>query len=74
MPHKIIRYIEAKLSKNTLTAYEKRNYVLNDKNDLVILSKIKLLEKRKLKKEDIETVKLIRSQLKKNWRLLLIQH
>ena len=56
-----------------LTSYEKRNYVLNDKEDLVILEKIKLLEKKKLDSKDRDIVKLIRTQLKKNWRLPLIK-
>ena len=57
-----------------ITPYERKNYVLNDKEDLVILAKIKLLEKNKLDNKDRETVKLIRTQLKKNWRLPLIKH
>ena len=56
-----------------LTEYEKRHYVMKDKDDLVILSKIKQLERRKLSQKNKATVKLIRSQLKKNWRLPLIR-
>ena len=57
-----------------LTGYEKRNYVLNDKNDFVILKKIKLVEKKKLNAKDKEIVNLIRTQMKKNWRLPLIKY
>ncbi|MBS3089370.1 hypothetical protein J4461_00635 [Candidatus Pacearchaeota archaeon] len=48
-----------------LTDYEKRNYVMKDKEDFIILSKIRELEKRKLNNKDKETVKIIRAQLKK---------
>lgn len=44
-----------------------------EKRDLVILSKIKRLEKRKLNKTNKETIKLIRTQLKKDWRSPLIK-
>lgn len=54
--------------------YEKKNYILNDKYDLVILSKIKKLEKKKLNKQDKITLKLIRTQLKKDWRSPLIKY
>jgi len=57
----------------TLTTYEKRNYVMKDKEDFVILKKIKLLENKGLEARDKITVKLIRTQLKKNWRLPLIK-
>ena len=57
-----------------LTAYEKKNYVMNDKNDFVILKRIKSLEKKKLSGKDKEGIKLIRTQLKKNWRLPLIRY
>ena len=57
-----------------LTTYEKKNYVVNDKNDFVILKRIKLLEKKKLSGKDKEDIKLIRTQLKKNWRLPLIRY
>mgnify|MGYP001611023694 CR=1 FL=1 len=57
-----------------LTGYEKRNYIVNDKNDFVILKKIKLVEKKKLNAKDKEIVNLIRTQMKKNWRLPLIKY
>jgi hypothetical protein len=57
-----------------ITKYEKRNYLLNDKKDLIILSKIKMLEKKKLSKKDKEIVKLIRTQLKADWRTPLVDY
>lgn len=57
-----------------ITPYEKKNYVLADKEDLIILKKIKDLEKKKLSKEDKDLVKFIRTQLKKNWRLPIIRY
>jgi len=57
-----------------LTDYEKRNYPLNDKEDLIILAKIKKLENYKLNKIDKDNIKLIRTQLKKDWRSPLIGH
>lgn len=57
-----------------LTPYEKRNYVLNDKEDFIILKKIKEAEKYRLSANDKEIIKLIRAQLKKNWRLPLIYY
>ena len=56
------------------TKYERKKYVLSDKKDLIILQKIKFLEKKKLCKEDKETLKLIRTQLEKNWRTPLIKY
>ncbi len=35
-----------------LSEFEKKNYLLKDKKDLIILSKIKQLEKNNLNKED----------------------
>ena len=55
-----------------LTLYEKKNYVLNDRKDLIILSKIKEVEDSKLDSKDKEVVKLIKTQLKKDWRSLFI--
>lgn len=57
-----------------LTLFEKKNYVMADKEDFMILSKIKKLEKKGLAKQDKETIKIIRTQLKKNWRLPLIKY
>ncbi|MBI2044579.1 hypothetical protein HYT23_00820 [Candidatus Pacearchaeota archaeon] len=57
-----------------VTAYEKRNYALSDKEYFVILAKIKNVEKHELSRNDKEIVNLIRTQLKKNWRLPLISY
>ncbi len=57
-----------------ITNYEKKMYVLKDKNDLVILTKVNRLESKKLSKQDREIVRLIKSQLKIKWRLPLIKY
>ncbi len=57
-----------------LTEYEKRNYILNDKNNLKILSIIKELEKNNLNKKDKEILKLSRTQLKKDWQTPLLNY
>ncbi len=56
-----------------VTKSEKRKYVLKEKKDFLILSKIKELEKCKLNKQDEKIVKLIRTQLEENWRTPLIK-
>jgi len=57
-----------------ITSYEKRKYLLKEKNDLVMLSKIKKLEKYQLNEKDKEIIKLIRTQLEKEWRIPLIRY
>ncbi len=57
-----------------LTNYEKKNYLLKDDKDLMILSKIKRLENKKLNNKDKEILKLIRTQLKNDWRTPLIKY
>ena len=47
-------------------------YLLKEKKDIVILSKIKLLEKNNLDNKDKIVIKLIRAQLKNDWRTPLI--
>jgi hypothetical protein len=54
------------------TSSERKKYVLAKKADFEILGKCKLLEKRKLSKNAAATVKLIKTQLKKDWRRPLI--
>ena len=49
-----------------ITKSERRIYVLKDKEDFLILSKIKELEKKGLNKGDKVMVNLIRTQLKKD--------
>ena len=58
--------------KMDVSSFEKRNYVLKNKEDFAILEKIKILEKRGLNKQDRGVIKLIRTQLEKNWRGHLI--
>ena len=58
--------------KLNITSYEKKNYLLKEKKDIVILSKIKLLEKNNLDNKDKIVIKLIRAQLKNDWRTPLI--
>ena len=56
------------------TKYEKENYVLSDKKNLLMLYKIKELEKNKLSKTDKEVIKMVRTQLKKDWQTPLIAY
>jgi len=44
-----------------ISEYEKKNYVLGEKDNLVILSRINKLEKLKLKRGDKKVVKLIKT-------------
>jgi len=57
-----------------ITRYERKNYVLNDKKNISILSIIKKLESYNLNKQDKETIKLSRTQLKRDWQTPLINH
>ncbi len=61
-----------KIKNFRLTPYEKKNYVMKDRNDFIILSKVKKLEKTKLNKNDKQVLKLIKDQLSANWRRPLI--
>ena len=47
-----------------LTSYEKKNYLLNNKEDFIILKLIKKLETKPLSAEDKIVIQLIRTQLK----------
>ena len=58
---------------NKATAQEKKRYVLRTHADLEILASCKILEKLRLAKHDKELVKLIKTQLKKEWRKPLLQ-
>jgi len=51
-----------------ISSYEKKNYVFKEPRDYKILVKIKELERKKLTKNDKEVIKLIRTQLKDDWR------
>lgn len=55
-----------------LTSKDKKLYVLSTDLDLKILGKCKQLEKLKLKDEEKKMVKLIKMQLKDDWRSPLI--
>ncbi|OGY41192.1 MAG: hypothetical protein A2Y82_01980 [Candidatus Buchananbacteria bacterium RBG_13_36_9] len=56
----------------SLTPSENRKYLLPEKRDFEILGKCKELEKMKLSKTDREKVKLIRTQLERDWRKYLL--
>ena len=55
-----------------ITALDRKKYVLGDEEDLAILGKVKLLEMKKLENKDKEILKLIKTQLEKDWRKPLI--
>ncbi len=55
-----------------LTALERKKYLMPEERDWIILKKIKKLEEKKLSKEDKLLVKLIKTQLEKDWRKPLI--
>jgi len=57
----------------SITKTEKKKYVLSTKKDYEILEKIKKLEKTSLTKEEKHLIKLIRTQLEKNWRKPLLK-
>ena len=56
------------------TSYEKKNYILKDKEDLIILSKIRSLKNMNINNKDKEMIRLIKTQLKQNWRNPLINY
>ena len=55
------------------TAQERKMYVLRTRTDLEILAECKHLQKLRLTKQDNEIVKLIKTQLKRDWRKPLLQ-
>jgi len=57
-----------------ITALDRKKYLLLEKRDSIILKKIKLLEQKKLGKRDREVLKLIKTQLEKDWRKPLINY
>jgi len=66
---KLLRKRKQKLTKQFKVALsEKKKYVLSTDSDFEILAKCKQLEKLKLTKEDRLLVKLIKTQLKDDWR------
>jgi hypothetical protein len=50
----------------------KGQYILKEKKDFIILNKIKELNSLSISRKDKEVVKLIKNQLKKDWRKPLI--
>lgn len=57
-----------------ITRLERKKHLLKEKNDLLILQKIKEIETYKLNNKNKEIVKLIRAQLEYNWRTPLIKY
>jgi hypothetical protein len=58
--------------KKVIIKENKKEYYLDEPRDKQIYAKVKKLEKLNLKKEEKELVKLIKSQLEKNWRKSLL--
>lgn len=70
---KMLKEKKQKLSKKIrITRTEKKRYVLATDTDFEILAKCKHLERLNLSKEDRKLVKLIRAQLKQDWRKSLV--
>ncbi|HIG97196.1 MAG TPA: hypothetical protein HA230_02520 [Candidatus Aenigmarchaeota archaeon] len=62
-----------KLTKEySITKSEKKKYVMSTSEDYEILQKVKKLEKRELTKDDKILIKLVRTQLEREWRKHLI--
>ncbi|MFH1365171.1 MAG: hypothetical protein ABIH28_01135 [archaeon] len=51
-----------------------KEYLIGEKRDLIIFNKIKELEKKGLNNQDKEVIKLIKTQLEKDWRKYLINY
>lgn len=72
---KIINERKKKLTNQfNIANKEREKYVLSTDSDFEILAKCKKLEKRRLSKGDKEIVKLIKTQLEYDWRILLINY
>lgn len=67
---KKLRRLTVKIS---LTKREKKKYVMSTDQDYEILSKIKQLEKCDLNKQEKFLVRLVRTQLERDWRKWLIK-
>jgi len=50
-----------------------KKYLIDNYTDQKIYDTVKKLEKKKLNKKDKELLKLIKTQLKKNWRKYLVE-
>jgi len=71
---KLLKERKQKLTKRfKVTTSEKKKYVLSTDVDFEILAKCKQLEKLKLTKEDRVLVKLIKTQLERDWRNSLLK-
>ena len=57
-----------------ITSLDRRKYVFDNKKDEMIFKKSKKLESKKLDRRDKEVIKLIITQLKKDWRNPLISY
>lgn len=72
-----IRFLKERHSKLTnklkVKASDKKKYNLSTDIDYEILAKIYQLENKKLSSKDTETIKLIRTQLERDWRMQLIK-
>jgi len=60
------------LAEYRVTAAEKRKYVFDEKRDFEILEKCRRLEKQKISSQDRKVVRLIKTQLEKDWRSQLL--
>jgi len=49
-----------------------KKYIIDEKRDLIIYKKIKLLEKKKINEQDKKLVKLMKTQLEGDWRKYLL--
>jgi hypothetical protein len=56
-----------------LTTAEKKKHLLPEVRDFEILAKVKELGKKDLNNEDKKLIKLIKSQLERDWRKYLIE-
>lgn len=55
------------------TQKERKRYALKEVRDYIILAKVKFLESRKLLKRDRDLIRLLRTQLERDWRKPLIK-
>jgi len=51
-----------------------KKYLIDEKRDLIIFNKIKELEKKRLNNQDKKIIKLIKTQLEKDWRKYVIDY
>jgi hypothetical protein len=49
-----------------------KRYLITEKRDIIILNKIKQLERKKLEGQDKEKLKFIKTQMEADWRKYLI--